>query len=75
MSKTRLTVMLLGLVLILAGCSTHREKINLFETSDYVMTQPGSVVAGLTTKTPGIWLSKDAVTRLQESGELAGKLK
>lgn len=73
MSKTARTGILLGLLAILAGCSTG-PKINLFESGDYIMTQPPTIVAGVTTKQPGIWLSKDAVTRLQQAGALAGKI-
>ena len=61
----------LGLLAILAGCSTP-VKVNLFETSDYIMTQPPAVVNGTETRKPGIWLSKDAVKLLQEKGALAG---
>jgi hypothetical protein len=38
------------------------------------MTKPPAVVAGVETKSMGIWLSKDAVTRLQQAGALAGKI-
>lgn len=37
-------------------------------------TKDVAIVAGVQTKSPGIWSSKDAVTRLQELGELAGKI-
>ena len=75
MSRPKEIAMMLGLILILAGCSTPSpERINLFDRSDYIFTQPGAVVAGVETKTPGIWLSKAAVTRLQENDCLAGKV-
>lgn len=74
MSKTARTVTALGIATILAGCLTSRPAINLFESGDYIMTQPPAIVAGVTTKQPGIWLSKDAVTRLQQAGALAGKI-
>jgi len=38
------------------------------------MTKPPAVVAGVETKSMGIWLSKDAVTRLQQAGALVGKI-
>jgi hypothetical protein len=62
----------LGIAAILAGCSSPR--VNLFEGSDYLMTKPPAVVAGVETKSPGIWLSKDAVTRLQNADVLSGKI-
>lgn len=66
--------MALGLTTILAGCSTA-PRINLFEDSDYIMTQPPAAVNGVETRQPGIWLSKDAITRLQERGVLAGQIR
>lgn len=65
--------MALGLTTILAGCSTT-PRINLFESSDYIMTKPQEVVAGVQTRSYGIWLSKDAVTRLQHADVLSGKI-
>lgn len=64
---------MLGAMAMLAGCSTP-PTVNLFEGGDYIMTAPPSVVAGVETKSPGVWLSKDAVTRLQNADVLAGKL-
>ncbi len=66
--------MTLGLIMTLAGCLTA-PRINLFEDSDYIMTQPPAAVNGVETRQPGIWLSKDAVARLQERGALAGQIK
>ena len=63
-----LGVMMLGLAVILAGCSTPQptqSRVNLFDASDYRMTVTGDVVAGYVTKTNGIWLSKPAIERLQ----------
>lgn len=74
MSKLLRTVIAIGPILILAGCLTRPPAINLFESGDYIMTKPPAVVAGVETKSMGIWLSKDAVTRLQQAGALAGKI-
>ena len=63
----------IGLLAMLAGCSTP-PTVNLFEGGDYVMTVPPAVVAGVETKSPGVWLSKDAVARLQKADVLAGKI-
>jgi hypothetical protein len=56
-----------GVMLILAACSTPspKNRVNLFADSDYKMTVPGDVVAGMTTRTNGIWLSRPAIERLQ----------
>ena len=74
MKKIILIATMLGIAATLAACST-RQRINLFEGGDYIMTAPPALVDGVETRAVGIWLSKDAVTRLQESGEIAGKIK
>ena len=60
------SVIVVGGMLILAGCSTpSKSRVNLFAQSDFIMTAPGDTVAGFTTKTNGIWLSRPAIERLQ----------
>ena len=55
-----------GTMLTLAACSTvNSSRVNLFEASDYLMTKPGQVI---TAPKQGIWLSRDAVDRLQKEG-------
>ena len=58
---------MVGVIMTLAACSTPNPKsrVNLFADSDYKMTVPGDVVAGMTTRTNGIWLSRPAIERLQ----------
>ena len=61
--------MMLGAVVMLAGCSTTRpesSRVNLFSEQDYRMTEPGDVVAGMTTRTNGVWFSRPAIERLQK---------
>ena len=65
---------MLGVGAMLAGCSTVT-KINLFEPNDYIMTTPPALVDGKETKQPGVWLSKDAVMRLQNANVIAGQVK
>ena len=61
-----LTVIGLGTVATLAACSTPgRDKVNLFEASDYLMTKPGETI---TVPKQGVWLSRDAVNKLQAAG-------
>ena len=57
--------MLLGVMAILAGCSTPTNRVNLFEDSDYRMTRAGAVVDGMETKLDGVWFSRPAIERLQ----------
>ena len=57
---------MVGVIATLAACSTPApSRVNLFAQSDYIMTVPGDTVAGVTTKTNGIWLSRPAIERLQ----------
>jgi hypothetical protein len=44
--------------------------VNLFADSDYRMTVAGDVVAGMVTRTNGIWFSKPAIDRLLDAGVL-----
>jgi hypothetical protein len=58
-------------VLFLTGCKTApKSRVNLFADSDYRMTVAGDVVAGMVTRTNGIWFSKPAIDRLLDAGML-----
>ena len=61
------SVIAAGVMATLAACSTPspKSRVNLFADADYKMTVPGDLVAGMTTKTNGIWLSRPAIERLQ----------
>jgi len=59
--------MMVGIAVVLAGCSTTRpeSRVNLFADDDYRMTKAGAVVDGWVTPDDGIWFSRGAVERLQ----------
>ena len=70
---------MLGITATLAGCSTP-PTINMFEAvdaqgGDFIFTRPPDAVAGRATVMNGVWLSQDAVTRLQKHDVLYGKIK
>lgn len=61
-----LAAMMLGVTMIPAGCLTvEPRRVFLFEGSGYIVTRPPDVVAGITTTTNGIWLSRPSIELLQ----------